>query len=154
MNTSWWLLEATQRANYLGSSCTARNKMPRRSSSQSHRLVELFKEAEQGKKPIPTPVETDPVDDQSTYVSRSEEEPEFCFETWSRQCWATSLAIPRGSLRSQTGKRIAEKIDQYLQQGDLPAALALRGQGRMNKCPSPAERRAYDRRLYLRTLIG
>ena len=127
--------------------------MPRRSSSQSHRLVELFKEAEQGKTPTPE-AESAAIDDETTYLSCQVEEKEFCFETWSRQCWATNMAIYRGSLRSQTGSRKAELIDQHLQQGDLPAALALRGQGRMNKCPSPAERRTYSRELYLRTLIG
>ena len=127
--------------------------MPRRSSSQNHRLVDLYKQAEQGQKPTPR-AEPNETNDQSTYLSSQSEETAFNFEEWSLQCWATRLAIPRGSLRSQRGRRIAEKIDQHLQKGDLPAALELREEGRLNRCPSPAERRSYDEKLFKQYLMG
>ena len=56
--------------------------------------------------------------------------------------------------QSRAGKRAAEKIDQYLQQGDLPAAMKLAGRGRMNSATSPVTRNTYNEELYRRLLIG
>ena len=126
---------------------------PRRSSSQSHRLIELFKEAEQGKQPT-REAKSEPNNDQPSCISSQEEEAGFNYEAWQRQCWATRLAIPRGSAKSRAGKRAAEKIDQYLQQGDLPAAMKLAGRGRLNPAPSPVTRNTYNEELYRRLLIG
>ena len=52
---------------------------PRRSSSQAHRLVELYREAEQG----PTPSQSEPTDNESTYLTIQEQTEEFDFEKWS-----------------------------------------------------------------------
>ena len=128
--------------------------MPRRSSSQSHRLVELFREAEKGQattSPVavkPTPEPSPPPSQQS-----SEDEP-FDYEKWRLQCLATTLAVPSGSLRSPQGKKHAEAIFNYLSSQEYDKIGPHRGQGIQNRCPSPAERRSYDRRLYLRTLIA
>ena len=127
--------------------------MPRRSSSQSHRLVELFKEAEQGKKPTPE-AKSEPPQDEPSCISSQEEEAGFDYQRWQRQCWATRLAVPRGSIQKPVGKRAAEKIDQYLQQGNMEAALKIRGQGRMNQAPSPTIRSPYNEDLYRHLLIG
>ena len=68
--------------------------MPRRSSSQSHRLVDLYKQAEQGKPPT-TEAKTEPPNDEPSCISSQEKETGFDYKRWQQQCWATRLPPPR-----------------------------------------------------------
>ena len=120
--------------------------MPRRSSSQAHRIKELLEEAKQS----PPPIESE---EPTTYISSLSSQPEedaFDYQLWVQQCWATRLAVPNGSIRSQRGQREAERTLHYLQQGQLDKALQMRGEGRHNRSISPAERRQYDYNVFLR----
>jgi hypothetical protein len=119
--------------------------MPRRSSSQSHRIKELLEEAKTS--PIPQP-EEEPNQESSNVLTQVEDE-SFDFALYSLQCWATRLAVPPGSAKSKQGQRAAEKTLHYLQQGNLGKALQNRGEGRHNRAISPAERRQYDYNVFL-----
>ena len=127
--------------------------MPRRSSSQSHRLVELFKEAEKGQI-TPPPVAVEPTPEPSpTPTPQEPEEQGFDYQKWQKQVKATSLAIPKGSLKSQQGKRHAEAIYNYLGTRDIEKIERHRGRGILNRCPSPQERNQYNEDLYKSRLI-
>lgn len=128
--------------------------MPRRSSSQSHRLVDLYKEAEKGQfTPPPATIEPTP-EPAPTAAEQSTEEQGFDYDRWVKQCWATRLAIPNGHLRSSQGKKHAEAIFNYLDIQQYDKIGPHRNRGICNPAISPSQRRAYDRRLFLRTLIG
>ena len=120
--------------------------MPRRSSSQSHRIKELLDEAKTSPSPQP---EQEPIQESSNVHTQVEDEP-FDFALYSLQCWATRLAVPPGSVKSRQGQRAAEKTLHYLQQVKLDKALQMRGEGRHNRAISPAERRQYDYNVFLR----
>ena len=123
--------------------------MPRRSSSQSHRIKELLEEAKTN--PTPQP-EQEPKQESSNVLTQVENE-SFDFELYSLQCWATRLAVPPGSTKSKQGQRAAEKTLHYLQQGNLGKALQSRGEGRHNRSIGPAERRQYDYNVFLRNQL-
>ena len=127
--------------------------MPRRSSSQSHRLVELFKEAERGQAP-PPPAAVEPTPEPTPPPTPQEpEEQGFDYNKWAMQCRATRLAIPRGSLRSRQGKKHAEAIYSYLCTQDFEKIERHLGQGIWNGYPSPQERNRYNEALYKSRLI-
>ena len=106
--------------------------MPRRSSSQSHRLVELYKRAEEGRfTPPPVAVEPTPEPSPPPALESAREAP-FDYQKWQLQCKATSLAIPHGSLKSKAGKRHAEAIYHYLETGQFDMIEKHKGQGVYN----------------------
>ena len=123
--------------------------MPRRSSSQSHRIKELLDEAKTS--PTPQP-EQQPKQESSNVHTQVKDEP-FDFELYSLQCWATRLAVPSGSVKSRQGQRAAEKTLHYLQQGNLGKALQNRDEGRHNRSIRPAERRQYDYNVFVRNQL-
>jgi hypothetical protein len=123
--------------------------MPRRSSSQSHRIKELLDEAKTSPSPQP---EQEPIQESSNVHTQVENE-SFDYALWQQQCWATRLALPPGSIKSRHGQRAAEKALHYLQQGKLDKALQMRDKGRCNAPISPAQRRQYDYSVFLNNQI-
>ena len=119
--------------------------MPRRSSSQSHRIKELLDEA----RATPSPAAGEEPNTNISSLSTQPEEDEFDYQLWQQQCWATRLAIPPGSIKSRYGQRSAEKALHYLQQGKLDKALQMRDKGRCNAPITPAQRRTYNYQTFL-----
>ena len=110
--------------------------MPRRSSSQSHRLVELFKEAEKNQF-TPPPVAVEPTPEPTPPPTPEQpEEQVFDYFRWQQQVKATRLAIPAGSLRSKAGKRHAEAIFHYLEIGEYQKIAKHKWQGIHNPPPN------------------
>ena len=123
--------------------------MPRRSSSQSHRIKELLDEA----RATPSPIESEEPTTNISSLSTQPEEDKFDYQLWQQQIWATRLAVPPGSVKSRHGQRAAEKALHYLQQGKLDKALQMRDKGRCNAPISPAQRRQYDYSVFLNNQI-
>ena len=123
--------------------------MPRRSSSQAHRIKELLDEA----RATPSPIESEQPIQELSNVHMQVEDDSFNYALWQQQCWATRLAIPPGSIKSRHGQRAAEKALHYLQQGKLDKALQMRDKGRCNAPISPAQRRQYDYSVFLNNQI-
>ena len=127
--------------------------MPRRSSSQSHRLVELFKDAERGT-PAPSPAQSDPADSESTYLSTPAEEKPFDYANWQLEIKATRMALPRGSRKTKRGKRVAENIYHHLQKGEELKAHVLSAREYDNQDPPPPTRAAYAERFSRLAVFG
>ena len=119
--------------------------MPRRSSSQSHRIKELLDEA----RATPSPAAAEEPKQESSNVLTHVEDDSFNYALWQQQCWATRLAIPPGSVKSKQGQRAAEKALHYLQQGKLDKALQMRDKGRCNASIRPAQKGQYDYNIFL-----
>ena len=127
--------------------------MPRRSSSQEHRLVELFKDAEQAN-PAPSPAVIEPAKDQTTYLNSPEEEKPFDHAKWQLEIKATRMALPSGSRKTKQGKRVAENIFHHLQQGDGLKAHILSSRER-DKQPAPIPARSQFReKMIQRAMVG
>lgn len=110
--------------------------MPRRSSSQNHRLIELYRQADQGQfTPPPVAVEPTPEPSPPPALESSKDEP-FNYHKWMLECRATKLAIPAGSLKSKAGKRHAEAIYHYLETGQFDKIEKHKGQGVYNPLTS------------------
>ena len=110
--------------------------MPRRSSSQSHRLVELYRQADQGNfTPPPVAIEPTPEPSPPPALESTAEKP-FNYQKWMLECRATRLAIPAGSLKSKAGRRHAEAIYHYLQTGEYQKIAKHKGQGIHNPPPN------------------
>ena len=127
--------------------------MPRRSSSQSHRLVELFKDAERGT-PAPSPAQSDPADSESTYLSTPAEEKTFDFAEYCLQCIASRMARANKSSRPLHGKRVAEMIYHHLQQGEELKAHILSAKEFDNQAPPIPSRAAYSERFSRLAVFG